>query len=74
MKNNYNLKIYKNLISENISEFSKLIFFLIIEILIFVSSLIAIIPIADLIFNPELSNPSKVTKFLIDIFLLLDLN
>ena len=73
MKNNYNLKIYKNLISENISEFSKLIFFLIIEILIFVSSLIAIIPIADLIFNPELSNPSKVTKFLIDIFLLLDL-
>ena len=73
MKNNHNIKIYKDLVLENISEFLKLIFFLIIEILIFVSSLIAIIPIADLVVNPELSNPSKITNFLIEIFLFLNL-
>tara|TARA_B100001123_G_C15325510_1_gene1029398 strand:+ start:1306 stop:3063 length:1758 start_codon:yes stop_codon:yes gene_type:complete len=59
----------KILISETIKNYPKLFFILVIalifESVIVISSVITVIPLADYILNPELEDPSRITKYVI---------
>ena len=55
-------------------QFLFLFILLLMESLILASSVLAIVPLADYFINPELSNPSKITKELMKILSLFDID
>jgi ABC-type multidrug transport system fused ATPase/permease subunit len=63
--------IFKEFIGENPKIFLLLFSLLLVEGMVAASSVLAIIPLADFLFDTTLKNPSKVTLFVQDKFLLL---
>lgn len=66
-------KIFKEFIKENPKSFLLLFFLLLVEGMVAASSILAVIPLADYLLDVTLSDPSKVTLFFRDKFLLFDL-
>lgn len=62
--------IFREFIKENPKSFSILFLLLLIEGLVVASSVLAVIPLADFLFDSELKDPSKVTLFIQDKFIL----
>jgi len=60
--------LFNEFVKDNPKSFSLLFFFLILEGVIAASSILAIIPLADLLLDSSLENPSKVTLFIQNIF------
>jgi len=65
---NYKL-IYKELIKDNLTLFIKLFFFLLLEGLTIVFSILSLVPIADYFADNSLSNVSRITEIFIKIYL-----
>jgi ABC-type multidrug transport system fused ATPase/permease subunit len=65
------LKIFKEFLKEHPRSFLFLLFLLILEGIFAASSVLAIVPLADFLFDPMLIDPSKVTLFVQDKFLVL---
>ena len=66
-------KIFKEFIKENPKSFLLLFFLLLVEGVVAASSILAVIPLADYLLDVTLSDPSKVTLFFRDKFLLFGL-
>jgi len=62
--------IFKEFIKENPKSFLLLFSLLLIEGLLLASTVLAVIPLADFLFDSELKSPSKVTLFIQEKFLL----
>ena len=65
--------IFKEFIKENPKSFLFLFMLLLIEGVLIASTVLAVIPLADFLFDSELKNPSRVTLFIQEIFLLFGL-
>ena len=62
--------IFKEFLKENPKSFSLLFLLLLVEGMVAASSVLAVIPMADFLFDSTLKDPSKVTLFIQDKFLL----
>jgi ATP-binding cassette subfamily B protein len=63
-------KIFKEFLEENPKSFLLLFFLLLVEGIVAASSVLAMIPLADFLFDSTLKDPSKVTLFIQDKFLI----
>jgi ABC-type multidrug transport system fused ATPase/permease subunit len=65
--------IFNEFLKENPKQFLLLFFLLLIEGIVAASSVLAVIPLADFLFDTSLQDPSKVTVFIRDKFLIFDI-
>ena len=65
--------IFKEFLKENPKSFLLLFLLLLIEGIVAASTVLAVIPLADFLFDSTLKDPSKVTLFIQDKFLLFDI-
>jgi ABC-type multidrug transport system fused ATPase/permease subunit len=66
-------KIFKEFLKENPKSFLLLFLLLLIEGIVAAGSVLAVIPMADFLFDPTLKEPSKVTLFIQEKFLMFGL-
>ncbi|MDC0239205.1 ABC transporter ATP-binding protein/permease [Candidatus Thioglobus sp.] len=64
-------KIFKEFVEKHPKSFLLLFFLLLLEGIVAASSVLAVIPLADFLFDSKLKNPSNVTLFIVDKFLIL---
>ena len=66
--------VIQNIIKNNIFLLVLLIFSMLIEAVLAISSVITIVPFVEIVLNPELQNSNKITEFILKIFSQLNIN
>ena len=66
--------VIQNIIKNNIFLLILLIFSMLIEAVLAISSVITIVPFVEIVLNPELQNLNKITEFILKIFSQLNIN